>query len=175
MATRVTITKALEAKIRGTKERNEIITEIIERLDDEQGKREVSARLSEAQPGLGYKALVSLFRSYLGDSLLTPPKPSMPYIVKVVNKAKEQGIDSTNVEQIIKGYRAVFRSGPVKLIELVYNADQHYATGAERGGEEQATAAGGRDLRAAGGTTEAEKESADEGRIYHGRGAVGSW
>lgn len=135
MATRVTITKALEAKLRAYKRANEDITaqnliaEIIEKLDDEQGKREAGVKVSEVQTGLGYKALVSLFRSFLGDSLTTPPKPSTPFIIKVVNKAKEQGIDSTNVEQILRGARRLARA-PYRLADLVWNADQYYAAGA---------------------------------------------
>jgi hypothetical protein len=134
MATRVTITKALEAKLRqkwdplNPEDAFDAIAEIVKRLDDEQGKREAGAQVTEAQTGLGYKALVSLFRSSLGDDLTTPPKPSTSFIIKVVNKAKEQGIDSTNVEQILRGARRLGRA-PYRLADLIWNADQYYSAG----------------------------------------------
>ncbi len=140
MATRVTITKALEAKIRnpeGMDEIRELLDELRNRLDDEQGKRAAAAS-GEPKDGLSYRELVALFRSYLGESLLTPPKPNTAYIVRIINKAREQGIDSTNVEQAIAGFR---RAGAVpRLAELVYNYDKWYQLGADAGGKDAGNA-----------------------------------
>lgn len=136
MATRVTITKALEAELREAKATGsegytwsgELIDKIVKLLDDEQGKKRAAASDTETKNGLGYKELVALFRSYLGSALLTPPKPNTPYIVKVINKAKEQGIDSTNVAQISNGALRGGR-GPYRLFDLVFNADRYYELG----------------------------------------------
>lgn len=130
MATRVTITKALEAKLR----KGEGLADVIELLDDEQRKRE-AAQSTKSKEGLGYKELVSLLRSYLGDSLLTPPKPNTAYIVRIINKTKEQGLDYTNVEQILLGLRRCMGgTGPYRLGDIVYNADKYYARGLDDGG-----------------------------------------
>lgn len=129
MATRVTITKALEAKLR----KGQGLEDVIELLDDEQRKRE-AAQSTKSKEGLGYKELVSLLRSYLGDSLLTPPKPNTAYIIRIINKAKEQGLDYTNVEQTLLGLRRCMgRTGPYRLADIVYNADKYYARGAPSG------------------------------------------
>lgn|SRR5574338_22689 len=137
MATRVTITKALEARLR----KGEGLEDVVKLLDAEQGKRAAAQRAETGEKtGLGYRELVALFRSYLGVQLLTPPKPSAQFIIKMVNKAREQGIGNENVEQILRGAKRHL-APPYRLADLVYNADRYYADagiqgrGAEEGGE----------------------------------------
>lgn len=128
MATRVTITKALEAKLR----KGQGIEDVLELVDEEYRKREAGSKDPGAS-GLGYKELVSLLRSHLGDELLTPPKPNTAYIVRIVNRAKEQGVDYTNVEQIVRGVRRLSAGrGPYRLADIVYRADECFAAGADR-------------------------------------------
>lgn len=145
MATRVSITKALEAKLRqwyedGSKDTDGYgyIGQIIKLLDDEQGKRVAGSKDAESKSGLGYKELVALLRSYLGDALITPPKPNPTFIVKIVNKAKEQGLDYTNVEKVISGLLRLggerLGSGTYRLADIVYNADRYYAAGGSNEG-----------------------------------------
>lgn len=143
MATRVTITKALEAEFRNCyngvtprfeEEAYRLVGRIVEILDDEQGKRAAGSKKLEAKNGLGYKELVALFRSFLGPDLLTPPKPNTPYIVKILNKAREQGVDSTNVAQICNGAKRM-GPAPYRLGDLVWNADAYFLRGGEAGGD----------------------------------------
>ncbi len=138
MATRVSISKALEAKLRqkfnpveDPEEAIECVGKIVELLDEEQEKVARKRAAGTDEPKSGYKELVALFRFHLGDQLLTPPKPNTSYIVKAINKAREQGIDSTNVEQICTGYRRERGSLPARLFDLIWNADQYFRGGSE--------------------------------------------
>lgn len=140
MATRVSISKALEARFRDYATRTKdckLVDEIVKLLDEEQEKVARKRAAGTDEPKSGYKELVALFRFHLGDQLLTPPKPNTSYIVKAINKAREQGIDSTNVEQICTGYRRERGSSPARLFDLIWNADQYFRVGAREGASEE--------------------------------------
>lgn len=124
MATKVSINKALEARLRAAKD-VDLIGEIVRLLDDAQ--RAVDSK----SPGLGYKELAALFISHLGSDIVFPMKPSTGYIVKIVNKAAELGISKDNVRQICEGLRASWRP-PYSFWWVISKADQHFQQ-AQRG------------------------------------------
>lgn len=136
MAVKVSINKDLEARIRylathgreDTFELGEAVGEIVKLLDEAHEKSETK-RAAGSKPGLGYKELVALFRSELGGQLALPPAPSPSYIVRIVNKAKEQGISTDNVQQICRGLRRVYPRGPYDLNFIVFRASAHYHSG----------------------------------------------
>lgn len=123
---KVRISADLEKRIRAGD--SGALGEIVKLLDEDVKKRATGSGHPGVISTLGYKELVALFRSYLGHSLITPPRPNVGYIVKVVNKAKELGIDYTNVEQITIGLRRAGRP-PYRLWDVVYNADRYYHSG----------------------------------------------
>lgn len=124
MATRVTITKDLEARLRAAPD-NGLAKEVVKVLDDVQRKREAGA------PGKpGYAALVSLFRVHLGSDLALPPAPDTTWIIRMVATARNMGVSSENVEQIVRGLRRVYRP-PYQLSFILTRADVHYSNGAE--------------------------------------------
>lgn len=136
MATRVNISKDLEARLRtelkfppeggDNPERYGLLQEIVELLDGEQRKREAGA----SGPGkLGYAALVSLFRVHLGSDLALPPAPDTTWIIRMVAAARNMGVSSENVEQIVRGLRRAYPRGPYQLSFILGKADVHFANG----------------------------------------------
>lgn len=126
MATKITITKTLEARLRKGAHNHEdakaLVDEIVRLLD------ETTKRAAGSTPGLGYKELVALFRFALGPDLVVPMSPSTGYIVRMVNRAKDLGIVKENVEQIVRGLRAGYRP-PYSLEFVISRADHHYSRG----------------------------------------------
>lgn len=126
MATRVNISKALELKIRAGKNADKLVGELVKLLDAAQ------QRATTSRTGLGYAELVALFRSHLGDRLVVPKNPSVGYITRIVNRAKELGILAENVPTIVRGLKMEYPTGLYRLEFVVYRADV-FADRAERG------------------------------------------
>jgi hypothetical protein len=124
MATKVNISKSLEAAIRREVEKGagSPLVDIVKLLD------ETKKRAAGSNPGLGYKELVALFRFALGPDLVVPMNPSTGYIVRLVNRAKDLGIVKENVEQIARGVRRGYRP-PYSLDFVISRADRHYQLG----------------------------------------------
>ena len=128
---KISISAALERQIRREVEKGagSPLTEIVELLD---GHKKRAA--GSTTPGIGYKELVALFRLHLGDDLVVPPSPSAGYIVRMVNRAQELGINKENVQQLVFGLRKVYPRGPYRLEFVVQRGDVHYYNGdPERG------------------------------------------
>lgn len=136
---RVGIKADLERRLRAYKENHLgsedsyevgcLVEEVVALLDKEDVKRAAGSTKSGDKPGLGYKELVALFRFQLGGDLALPPAPSAAWIVRIVNKAREQGINLENVEQISRGLRRNFRP-PYSLDFVIFRASEHYSRGA---------------------------------------------
>lgn len=120
---KISISAELERRLRACKG-IDLVDEIINLLDETE-KRAAGSR----NPGLGYKELVALFRSFLGSDLVLPPAANAGYVVRVVNKAREFGISKDNVEQICKGLRRAYPRGPYSLGFIVFRADLHFQNG----------------------------------------------
>jgi hypothetical protein len=128
---KISIPAALEKAIRREVEKGagSPLTDILELLDAYKPKGAAGSN-----PGIGYKELVALFRSYLGDELVTPPSPNSTYIIRTVNKAQELGINKDNVEQLVRGLRKGYPRGPYRLDFVVGRADLHFHAGGESDG-----------------------------------------
>ncbi len=106
---KITIKSDLEKRLRASHEPLAVeICGLIDRAKDR-------IRAPQEHLGVGYKDLVALFRAELGVDLALPPNPSTGWIIKVVNRAREQGVGADNVPQICKGVRKAYPRGPYAL------------------------------------------------------------
>lgn len=132
MATRVTIKVDLERRIRAGDVTS--LVDIVKLLDEER------ERVAAPKPasGLGYKELVALLRFELGDDLLVPPKPSTAYIVRLVNKIKDYGLEKEDIHRVAVGVRRSGRKPPYTLEYIVYSLLEHLRGGGghDEGGKE---------------------------------------
>lgn len=151
---RITIKKELEKRLRASTE--PLVQEIVAVLDAELEKRAAGSNV----PGIGYKELVALLRSYLGDDLILPPAAAPTWIIRTVNKAREQGINKDNVEQIVRGLRRGYPRGPYELGFIVNRAGTHYGYGRRPEGELQGST---------GASGENEKQNKPTEMVYTGR------
>lgn len=124
MATRVTIKVDLERRIRSGDAG--ALDEIVRLLDAEREKRE---GVAAPKPGIGYKELVALLRSELGDDLLVPPNPSTAYIVRIVNRIKDYGFTKEDVLRVGRGVRLGGYRAPYNLDFVIGAALLHLQVG----------------------------------------------
>lgn len=132
---RIRIPAELERRLRqkwnplDPEEAFDVCGEIVKLLDEEAERAAALKTRTGEMAGLGYKELVALFRFHLGDALITPPRPSPQYVVRLINRAREMGIHTSNVEQALKGARRTLRGKQYRLADLVYGYDAHFAAG----------------------------------------------
>lgn len=127
--TKIVIRAALEKRLRADDSHNPLVKEIIQLLDDAQKKPVRSA-------GLSYQEVVRLFRGELGSNLALPPNPSAGYIVRVVTRARDQGLSEENVGQICTGLRRLYPRGPYNLDFVVNSISRAFSVGANTEGGE---------------------------------------
>lgn len=94
-------------------------TELVQVLDN--AKANIGLRKIEyaGKGGLGYRDLLFHFRAALGADLAVPPNPSTGWIIKLVSRAREIGLDESGIRAIAAGARKRKR-GPYGLEWLLY-------------------------------------------------------
>lgn len=104
------------------------------------------SKRDEKQSGLSYREICLILRDEIGDMLATPPKPDTKFIIRLVNRAKEIGLDEPTLRQLARGLPKKRDGWKWDLEYLIRNAPTLIAAGtgntAESGRPDETTEGG---------------------------------
>lgn len=129
--TKIGISAGFEKRLRVGADPGLLLKELLGLLDS----AHAVAAAPKKSAGVGYKELVGLFRAALGPKLAVAPNPASLYIIRLVNRARDLGLNAEAITAACAGAQRLYPSRTTYDLEFLVNQATNLIAAAETIGD----------------------------------------
>lgn len=117
----VELEKTIRAAAKSGLGRTAALEKVVQALDEAQSELR-SSIINRHKPGMPYKDILFHFKKAFGDELALPPDPNTTWVIRLVTRVKELGLNAEAIAKLRVGAKKLYPKGPYDIDFLIRSA-----------------------------------------------------